>query len=561
MSMQEPTDDQLDGLFRKSAEEFNPPFDPAAWQVLKSRLDTHDRLTIWEHLLRWGLPVLLLLVLTGGSWNAHRQQTIMHQTSGLGVAVQQPASANADPATNRPAQSERQQRSNEVQSLPGETVVKPASAIPNGAVETAIVRLNDGKQPVLTDESVGTGRNRDAGLTAISPSAIDKRSRSGTNKLTDRAIRPDKSTMSGKPVNRTDPARLLVATVPASTMARTKQLRLTQASQKGSRRLSGGRIEKRVATTFPATNYAIAPAHSLVKRHTTPDATERNSAKKSPSDISSELVNEVVSVHRFSVGTPAAEPIASYSFIELTSRPGHWPNPLSFTGREVTAPINPAETEKQPPLVQPVVSQKGLSVRFVVSPDLSAIGLRNFQRPGTNIGLLLEYRLASRWSVQAGVIQSTKVYKALPSQYELDSYWASQKLIPESVNGRCNMFDIPINLRYDIALRPRLNGQAPSRWFVSGGITTYIMKKEDYFYNYSEADKPHVYASTPKAWSTSTGRYDFSQLNLSVGYERSISRRLSWQVEPFVKAPLRRVGYYKINLLSTGAFFSLRYKL
>ncbi|GAB3641789.1 hypothetical protein GCM10027423_24250 [Spirosoma arcticum] len=261
---------------------------------------------------------------------------------------------------------------------------------------------------------------------------------------------------------------------------------------------------------------------------------------------------DAISAHRFSV-----EVSDKASFAELINRRGQWPKPLLFVGREVTAPINSVET-KQPVLAQSVPSQNGLSVRFVVSPDLSAIGLRNFQRPGTNIGLLLEYRLASRWSVQAGVMRSTKVYKALTNQYELPPYVANLSVPPESMSGRCNMLDIPINLRYDVALRPRLNGQAPSRWFVSGGVTTYVMQQEDYVYNYPV--DAHIYPTTPKGWSGSTGRYNFSQLNVSAGYERALSRRLSWQVEPFVKVPLKGVGYYKINLLSTGAFFSLRYK-
>lgn len=250
--------------------------------------------------------------------------------------------------------------------------------------------------------------------------------------------------------------------------------------------------------------------------------------------------------------------------MELSNRSGQWTKPLPFTSREVTAPVNPTDTG-QPVSVPSVPEQKGLSVRFVVSPDLSAIGLRNFRRPGTNVGLLLEYRLASRWSIQAGVMQSTKVYKALATDYELPDYVAKWRVHPESVNGRCNMLDIPINLRYDVALRPRLNGQAPSRWFVSGGVTTYIMQKEDYDYNYAEADQIHVYPNANPSMTgwhgPPTGRYNFSQLNVSAGYERAFSKRLSWQVEPFVKVPLKGVGYYKINLLSTGAFFSLRYKL
>ncbi|GAB2597271.1 hypothetical protein GCM10027190_51680 [Spirosoma areae] len=173
---------------------------------------------------------------------------------------------------------------------------------------------------------------------------------------------------------------------------------------------------------------------------------------------------------------------------------------------------------------------------------------------------MLEYRLASRWSVQAGVIQSTKVYKAQTADYgEVPAYLLNQHAKLERIDGRCNMFDIPINVRYDVFLRSRLNGEAPSRWFISGGVTSYIIKQEDYKYKY--LNDANIYPDTPLEKSASTGGYGFSQLNISAGYERALSRRLSWQVEPFLKAPLRGVGYFKVNLLSTGAFFSLRYKL
>lgn len=197
-----------------------------------------------------------------------------------------------------------------------------------------------------------------------------------------------------------------------------------------------------------------------------------------------------------------------------------------------------------------------MSVRFVVSPDLSTVGLKNFARPGTNVGLMLEYRLARRWSIQAGALWSTKVYNA----NEVPAYTSYWSVKPEGVSGRCSLFDIPINLRYDFALPTRPDGQTQTRWFVSGGATTYIMQQEDYDYKYANPDDPHIYPNR-RGWHGTTGRYNFSQLNLSVGYEQTLSRRLSWQAEPFMKVPLQGVGYYKINLLSTGAFLSLRYKL
>jgi hypothetical protein len=86
------------------------------------------------------------------------------------------------------------------------------------------------------------------------------------------------------------------------------------------------------------------------------------------------------------------------------------------------------------------------------------------------------------------------------------------------------------------------------------------MLQEDYSYNYANPDDPRI-NDRAREWTTSTGSYGFSHLNVSAGYERAFGKRLSWQVEPFVKVPLKGVGYYKLNLISTGAFFSLRYKL
>jgi len=121
------------------------------------------------------------------------------------------------------------------------------------------------------------------------------------------------------------------------------------------------------------------------------------------------------------------------------------------------------------------------------------------------------------------------------------------------------MIDVPLNVRYDFVLRPRAAGGQPSRWFASAGVTSYVILNEHYNFNYAWPNDPAISISETRVDSTS--RYGFSQLNVSAGYERALSRRLSWQVEPFMKVSLKGVGYYKVNLLSTGAFVSLRYKL
>lgn len=560
MSMQEPTDDQLDGLFRKSAEEFNAPFDPAAWQALKNRLDTHDRFTIWEHLLRWGTPVLLLLILIGGSWNAYQQRAVAGQSSGTGVAARQPISTNGNPVPDRSTQ-----KTDNDQLPVKKKVVDPLRS--DGLAGTDVAQSDKPKPPVLTDEANAMVGNvdDDADKTSLSPT-IRKRDGSVTPGAANAQLRLDKATIRTGSTYRERPVRSSSTTNRGLTVKRPERVRVGTGQQIQSRRLFRKRSQTSVTATFPETSNAMKPVQPFNKQQTGPDVTGAKSGNKLQPGNRLIPGDNAIEAHRFNAGAsdrnglqPAADEattVALPSFVELTNRPGQWPKPLSFSGREVTVPISSIET-KQPVSAQPIPSQKGLSVRVAVSPDLSAIGLRNFQRPGTNVGLLLEYRLTSRWSVQAGAIRSTKVYKALPSDYKWPAGW-NWRLMPESISGRCNVIDMPINLRYDVALRPQLKGQAISRWFVSGGVTTYIMQQEKYVYNYPV--DAHIYPGTQKERNERTGLYGFSQLNVSAGYERALSRRLSWQVEPFVKVPLKGVGYFKINLLSTGAFFSLRYK-
>ncbi|MBC3785367.1 hypothetical protein [Spirosoma utsteinense] len=527
--MQDPTDDQLDGLFRKSAEEFDAPFDPAAWQALKSRLDRHDRFTIWEHILRWGIPVLLLLLLTVGSWNAHRIQAKTGQVNSLGItlpgSVLLPAPANKTAETDRlatsfpvPAVTDRPARTRPV--AEPHKPARPAQADIAGPAGSTLSVRSDNELRSSAATTTPTGR---------------KNSRVVVPELTGQTNRPARSAVSTDPANPIKDAARPLATASVRIQERNERPRSGINKRKRSRPLPGTPL----VSAFSMEDDATKSAQSFSKRPVTLERAgkpETSQSQTSPADGQPDVV----------------KPVVLLSFNKLTSQPGQWPRPLLFRGRAIEAPVREPAAEPQS-LAKPVSSTKGLSIRFLISPDLSGIGLRNIQRPGTNVGLMLDYRLAPRWSVQAGLLRSTKVYKALPDDYDWPKAWP---VIPESVDGRCNMLDISINIRYDVVLRPRSDGRLPDRWFVSGGATTYYIRQEDYVYNYPA----HTY-NVPKGWKGRTGWNGFSQLNLSGGFERSFSRRLSWQVEPFVKVPLKGVGYFKIDLLSTGAFFSLRYKL
>ncbi|WP_077919305.1 hypothetical protein [Spirosoma sp. 209] len=528
--MQELTDDQLDGLFRKSAEEFDPPFDPAAWQAMRNQLDTHDRTTagpvqLRERLIRWGLPLVLLfmLLLIGGSWYTSRQE-YSRRTA--------PAQSGLATTGNTP---------------PNRRVWAPlafdplASPGPEPATERTLARVKEEKK--VTIPAVAT-------LARIKTKALPNGTSSTNKPLPEPAtIRPYDEAVPDRPAalsSAPEPLPVRPATERSTSSRNRSQTRQTRRRLTSPNKSLTSRADQRSLAMIGLTGSAnsFKPARQPF-RTANPDWTAP------VADVSSAASQPVETVDQ-----PRLTTTSSSSVTWLAIRPGQWPDKVAFTTRPVTA--QPDTAARQQPASASSSIPRGLSVRFMVSPDLSAVGLRNFARPGTNVGLALEYRLASRWSLQAGAVWSHKVYNARPTDYEWPAHWY-WKVKPTGVSGECTMIDIPINLRYDVISQTRSNGRPPNRWFVSGGVTSYILLKEDYTYNYATPSDPGIrYRSLAV---DSTTRYGLSHLNLSVGYERALSRRLSWQIEPFMKVPLKGVGYFKIDLLSTGAFLSLRYKL
>lgn len=519
--MQEQSDNEaanegLDRLFRKSAEEFEPPFEPVAWQLMSARLDEHDRVTAWGRVLRGTLTVLALIVLLSGSWYVYKQNKVKMPSTQLEASqpeiLQETLGETRIPAQRNTGGAQSAEpvsplvSNNEVVAVPS-TNNSSKSIAPQSQQETAGRHIDNQPMEIETSQ-----RRRLSWSVVRQPSSPKQVKKSSTNS----ASRLKATIASGRPAsskNEHDPT-------------------LSPLSEPKDKKL------ERVAAMNRAVSDQVGQPEEMPgyrSNKTTADVFAGDSAM-----LSSELSR---------IG-----PLDALSSRDVM----RWPQWSPLTIPALTLPQSEPAAEKA---AKPV-RERGLSIRVVLSPDLSTVGIRNFTRPGTNHGFLTEYRFSERFSVQVGLIQSKKVYTATPDQYAWPTSW-KWYVKPLGVDSQCKMLDIPINVRYDFALRPMDVSGLPARrglarWFVSSGVTTYIMQQERYDYVYENPGDPRI---RNWSWSGKTGRYSFSTLNLSAGYERPIGQRLAWQVEPFVKMPLKGVGQFKINLLSTGAFLSLRYRL
>jgi hypothetical protein len=111
------------------------------------------------------------------------------------------------------------------------------------------------------------------------------------------------------------------------------------------------------------------------------------------------------------------------------------------------------------------------------------------------------------------------------------------------------MLEVPLNLRYDFSVTGN------TLFFATAGLSSYLMTSENCNYYYQWFNQPRTksmhYSNQPD--------YLFSALDLSVGVEMGVSNTLSVLVAPYVKVPVRNIGFGQVELSSVGINFVLEF--
>ena len=545
--MQEWPDDHLDDLFRKSTEEADVPFDPMHWVDMNNRLDEHDRQGFYDRWRIWGGTAALAGLLLITLWWAWKITTVTANSVAGKVDNQAIALKKNDDDSQR---TKRVTARVTAISAPATGATMPASRAYPVTHYPTVSRPTPGvmNQPVATPDwavrSRAAGQWRRRATTGV-PAKTGVKHRSMTT-------------------NRPDDENESVTTLNRSGSPATKRIAEKQRRPEG--------VASRSGAGQPAPLRFVAEPNA---------STEKTTANEHRSDRLPEPISSTNALAKRSGGFSGQPPSARSAVGQpvdsgtvVAQQPAVAPNlerPLLGMATLISS-LTAVKTGPLPALTEPewedmdrpakrvVTPVQRFSIMAVVSPDLSGIGLRDFTKPGTNAGLMVQYRITNRFSLQTGVLISTKKYQTNAEYYVWPATWAKDPW-PSNISGTCTMYDIPLNLRYDWLLHPMGDGVPPARWFASAGLTSYFIRREIYTYDYDNPTDPRI---AYRGWDNQKagvpgGKFGFSNLNVSIGYERPMGRHLSWQVEPFMKIPLQQVGFFKVRLLSTGAFIGLKY--
>ena len=472
-------DDELDKLFRKSSEEFDPTYDPQDWDKLEQLLDKQDgRSPMFAWMKKWWPMVLLGLLFLGGGITYYALRVNKGNPSPKVTAKH----TDLAKSETKNAEDKKLEKSEKIPKI--ELSGEAENGIPPvvKATETDAGAYGDKKN--LTKEKNDFSKilprsGSKAGGVFLEPNR--SKSKGGSGALFTNSRAEDKSVKLKDKVTVQDPQSAL-----------------------------------------PSVTESLA----------------KENLKKSVSDIS-ENDKSVTAVL-------AEQEIGKEQKLVINASP--------LAVKQVTFNNLLLPSIKVPAGEQPVVSSvikspsPRFAVRFGYSPDMSSVKFMNGMKTGSSVALLGEYSFLPNFYVQSGAIRSVKKYVAQDGDYLWPSDW-KQSVLPDNVDGSCRIIEVPLNFRYDISSTDR------RRWFATTGVSSYHMQNEKYKYNY----KKHVPGIKWYSWEGKTGWYWLSHLNASIGYEYRLSKKLSVLAEPYATIPLKKVGYGKVNLFSTGIWISVRY--
>ena len=195
--------------------------------------------------------------------------------------------------------------------------------------------------------------------------------------------------------------------------------------------------------------------------------------------------------------------------------------------------------------------RKSFLISVSAGPDISAVSVDNPGKTELVYGAGIGYKINKRWTVRTGFYIVKKGYDAKSSDYHPPAGFWNYYPYLKSIDANCKIYEVPLSVNYNFSQN------AKHLWFVSAGLSSYFMKKEDYSYI---SKSPSGQISYNDYTVRNQNQHYFSSVRLSAGYEKKVSNKISIIAEPYFNLPLSGIGYGKVKLHSAGILFSLDIK-
>ena len=215
---------------------------------------------------------------------------------------------------------------------------------------------------------------------------------------------------------------------------------------------------------------------------------------------------------------------------------------ISSKTDSVIAKNNTEKKNKNKKVKAETQRRQGFYAGVLAGFDISTIKLQKVNKTGYGFTVLAGYRFSKHVSAETGLNWTSKKYYSTGKYFDKSrtNIPAESKII--YTNGVCAMFEVPVVIKYDFALKQKSN------LFVTAGLSSYFMKNEKYNYyanhNGDFYDAERKYKNSGSNW--------FSVADVSIGYQLYLNKRTTLRAEPYLKMPLTGIGIAKLPITSTG---------
>lgn len=193
----------------------------------------------------------------------------------------------------------------------------------------------------------------------------------------------------------------------------------------------------------------------------------------------------------------------------------------------------------------------GFYAGIMISPEISTVKFQSVKNTGVSTGILIGYQFNKKLGVESSISWSKKYYYSDGKYFDTKNVTLPAYAQIKKLEGSCNMLEVPIAIRYNIT------SSAKTNLSLSGGLSSYIMKRESYTYTVERNG-----AQYPRKASYANSSTDLlAVINIGLGINKEIGRTGSLRLEPYVKLPVKGVGIGNLPIISSGINIAITKKL
>ena len=205
---------------------------------------------------------------------------------------------------------------------------------------------------------------------------------------------------------------------------------------------------------------------------------------------------------------------------------------------------NIAEVKSETKKSQQQNKSKKFYIGIMGGLDATSVKFQKVENAGYDVGLLFGFSLNKKWSIETGAFLDKKFYYSNGEYFNTSKIYMPPNSEISMVDGNCIMWEVPVKLLYNF------KDKGNHSWFVSTGVSSYFMTKQDYEYEYYYPMTGQSYNSY-KSYN-SASNHILSVAQFSGGYTHKLGKIGELRIEPYIKMPLKGVGIGSLYLRSAG---------